>query len=48
MVYARPEVAEVVKRLPRYLQPVVTFMAMMVPPIEESKMRYKRHQEALA
>ena len=34
--------------MPRYLQLVVTFMAMMVPPIEESKMRDKRRQEALA
>ena len=37
-----PELAKVVKRLPRYLQPVVTFMAMIVPPIEESKLREQR------
>ena len=37
-----PEVAEVIKRLPEYLQPMVTLMAMMVPPTEESKMREKR------
>ena len=40
-----PEIAKVVKRLPRYLQPVVTLMAMMVPLIEESKMRNKGGQE---
>ena len=33
-----PELSEVVKQLPEYLQPVVTFMAMMVPLIEESKL----------
>ena len=43
-----PEVAEVVKRLLRYLQPVVTLMATMVPLIEESRLREKRGQEALA
>ena len=43
-----PEVAEVVKKLLGYLQPVVTLMATMVPPTEESKMREKRGQEALA
>ena len=36
------ELAEVVKRLPVYLQPVVTLMATMVPPIEESRLRDKR------
>ena len=30
-----PELAEVVKRLPGYLQPVVTLMATMVPQTEE-------------
>ena len=43
-----PEIAEVVKRLPGYLQPVVTLMAIMVPPSEESKMREKMGREALA
>ena len=43
-----PEVAEVVKRLPRYLQPVVTLMATMVSPTEDSKPREKKGQEALA
>ena len=33
-----PKVVEVVKRLPKYLQLVVTLMAMIVPLIEESKM----------
>ena len=37
-----PEIVEAVKRLPRYLQPVVTLMATMVPPIKESKLREKR------
>ena len=43
-----PEVTEVVKRLSGYLQLVVTLMATMVPPTEESKMREKRGLEALA
>ena len=42
-----PELSEVVKKLPGYLQPVVTFMATMVPPTEESKLREKRGREAL-
>ena len=42
-----PELAEVVKKLPEYLQPVVTLMAIMVPPTEESKLREKRGREAL-
>ena len=29
-----PELAEVVKRLPGYLQPMVTLMATMFPPTE--------------
>ena len=33
-----PELAEIVKRLPRYLQPVVMLMATMVPPTEESRL----------
>ena len=33
-----PELAEVVKRFSRYLQPVVTFMATMVPLTEESRL----------
>ena len=37
-----PELSEVVKQLLGYLQPVVTLMAMMVPPTEESKLREKR------
>ena len=43
-----PEVAEIIKRLPGYLQPVVTLMATMVPPTEESKLQEKRGWEALA
>ena len=43
-----PEVTEVVKRLPGYLQPVVTLMAMMVLPTEASRLRKKKGQEALA
>ena len=42
-----PELTEVVKTLPRYLQPVVTLMATMVPSTEESKLREKRGHEAL-
>ena len=42
------EVSEVVKKLPRYLQPVVTLMATMVPLTEEGKMCEKRGREALA
>ena len=42
-----PELAEVVKRLPGYLQPVVTLMATMVPPTLESKLWDKRGWEAL-
>ena len=37
-----PELAEVVKRLLGYLQLVVTLMATMVPPDEESKLQEKR------
>ena len=33
-----PELFEVVKQLPGYLQPVVTLMATMVPSTEESKL----------
>ena len=43
-----PEVAEVVKRLPGCLQLIVTLIATMVPPTEESKMHKKRGGEALA
>ena len=43
-----PKIAEAVKRLPGYLQPVVTLMATMVPPSKESNMREKRGREALA
>ena len=42
-----PELGEVVKRLPGYLQPVVTLMATMVPPTEENRLREKRGREAL-
>ena len=37
-----PEFVEVIKRLPRYLQPMVTLMGTMVPPTKESKMREKK------
>ena len=40
------EIVEVVKRLPRYIQP--TLMATMVPPSKESKMREKSDWEALS
>ena len=33
-----PEIVEAVKGLPGYLRPMVTLMATMVPPTEESKM----------
>ena len=33
-----PELAEVVKRLLGYLQPMVTLMATMVPPTEENRL----------
>ena len=42
-----PELANVVKRLHGYLQPMVTLMATMVPPTEERKLREKRGREAL-
>ena len=42
-----PELAKVIKRLPGYLQPVVTLMVTMVPPIKESRLREKRGREAL-
>ena len=42
-----PELAEVVKKLLGYLQPMVTFMAMMVPLTEESRLREKRGWKAL-
>ena len=32
------KIAEAVKKLPRYLQPMVTLMAIMVPPTKESKL----------
>ena len=43
-----PEIDEAVKRLPEYLQLVVTLMATMVPPTKDSKIREKRGREALA
>ena len=42
-----PELAEVLKQLPRYLQLVVTLMATMVPSTEESKLWEKRGREVL-
>ena len=42
-----PELAEVVKRLPGYLQPVVTLMATMAPSTKESRLWEKRGLEAL-
>ena len=42
-----PELAKVVKRIPEYLQPMVTLMATLVPPTEESRLREKRGREAL-
>ena len=42
-----PELSEVIKKLPWYLQLVVTLMATMVPPTEESKLIEKRAQEVL-
>ena len=38
---------ETMKRLPGYLQPVVTLMVTMVPPGEESRLGEKRGREAL-
>ena len=43
-----PEITEAIKRLPGYLQPVVTLIATMVPLSKKSKMRENRGQEALA
>ena len=43
-----PEITEAIKRLPGYLQPVVTLMATMVPLTDESKMQEKSGREALA
>ena len=37
-----PELAEVVKKLPGYLQPVVTLMATLVPLTEDNRLREKR------
>ena len=42
-----PEIVEVMKRLPRYFQPVVTLMATMVPRYEESRLQENRGREAL-
>ena len=42
-----PELAEVVKKLPGYLQPMVTLIATLVPLTEESRLREKRGREAL-
>ena len=41
------ELMETVKRLPGYLQPMVTLMATMVPPDKESRFREKMGWEAL-
>ena len=43
-----PEIAEAVKKLLGYLQPVVALITTMVPPIKESKLREKRGWEELA
>ena len=43
-----PKIAKAIKKLPGNLQPIVTLMATMVPPSEESKMQEKRGREALA
>ena len=43
-----PKIAETIKRLPGYLQPMVILIVTMVPPSEESNMREKRGREALA
>ena len=42
-----PELVEVVKKLPGYLQPMVTLMATLVPPAKESRLQEKRGQETL-
>ena len=42
-----PELVDIVKRLPGYLQLVVTLMATMVPSIEENKLQDKRGREVL-
>ena len=42
-----PELIEIIKKLTEYLQPVVTLMAMLVPPTEESRLPEKKGQEAL-
>ena len=42
-----PELYEVIKQLPGYLQPVVTLMVTMVRLTEESKMWEKRGRETL-
>ena len=42
-----PELAEVVKKLPEYLQPMVTLMATLVRPTEENRPWEKKDREAL-
>ena len=42
-----PELVEIIKKLPGYLQPMITLMATLVPPTEESKLWEKRDREAL-
>ena len=42
-----PELVEVVKKLPGYLQPMVTLMATLVPPTKESRLQEKRGHETL-
>ena len=41
------DIMATIRQLPPYLQLVVTLMANMVPPNEESRMREKRGNEAL-
>ena len=43
-----PKITEAFKKLLRYLQSVVTLMAIMVPPSKESKMREQMDHEAFA
>ena len=44
---ADPDIMATIRQLPPYLQPMVTLMANMVSPNEESKMRENRGKEAL-
>ena len=42
-----PELVEIIKKLPGYIQLVVTLMATLVPPTEKNILRKKRGREAL-